>query len=146
MKVSRLLMLVVIATVSLATTASKDQTTSFTFEVAPGACAVAPDGLTGSGVLRIVIIDNGGHTGFTANAIGTAVDPNGGRWIFGDHDVVSPNEEAPTQLIENFHLIGQGRLPNVSIQVLIKVLADGTVVVDRERGLDVVGCTGNLPG
>jgi hypothetical protein len=146
MKISRLFLSMGIAVLLLPINASKSELTTISFEVAPGTCAAAPEGLTGSGLLRIVTIDNGGHTGFVVNLTGTATDPNGGLWIFGDHDVISPNEDNPTLLIENFHLIGQGSLPNVSIQILLKVRPDGTVVLNRERGLDVVGCAGNLPG
>jgi hypothetical protein len=96
--------------------------------------------------LRTVMIDNAGHTSVVSSITGTATDPSGGRWTFGDHDVFSPNEEAPTLVVETFHLIGHGSLPDVSIKVLLKILPDGTVVVDQARGLDVVGCAGNLPG
>ncbi|HUS07417.1 MAG TPA: hypothetical protein VMZ52_14010 [Bryobacteraceae bacterium] len=142
MNKARVSLLMGVALLSLPMNASKSEVTPFSFVVAAGTCAAAPGGLTGSGLLRIVTIDNGGHTGLVTNLIGTATDPAGGKWIFGDHDVFSPNEEAPTLLIETFHLIGQGSLPNLSIQVILKVLADGTVVVNRERGLDVVACAG----
>src|SRR5258707_719246 len=117
MNLTRLLF--VVATIALwspINAGNSDQWIPFTFEVLPGTCAVAPEGLTGTGLLSFVTLDNGhGHTGFVAGARGTATDPNGGRWIFADHDAGSPSEEAPTFLIENFHLIGQGRLPNVSV-------------------------------
>ena len=127
-------------------TASSDQWTPFTFHVDPGACPVAPGGLDGSGTIRILEFDNGhGNVHFTIDATGAASSPDSQHWIFGDHDSGRPSEAAPTFLTEKFHLIGQGSAPNVTLQLLLKIQPDGTVQIDKERGLQFLGCA-NLPG
>jgi len=126
---------------------SSDQWTPFTFHVAPGACPIAPSGLDGSGVLRLLEITNEqGHMRFTFDATGVAYSPDGQRWIFGDHDAGAPAEDAHlTFLNEKFHLIGQGSAPNMSLSILLKIQPDGTVLFDKEHGLELIGCAGNVP-
>jgi hypothetical protein len=116
------------------------------FTVAPGACAAAPAGMTGSALIRLVEKDNGhGNLTFIFGAIGSASDPDGNRWILGDHDAGVTSPSGQSFFTEKFHLIGQGQAPNLSISILFHVSADGTILVDKAKGLDILGCTGDLP-
>ena len=120
------------------------------FHLLSASCTKAPADISGSGQGHFVaqtFVRNGNATmTMTFNRQGTASDALGNQYTFNDADhtveLSGPASGYETTITENFHLIGRGGAPNISMKALmhIKVLANGQVTVSVEKDSGDEGC------
>ena len=152
MKTTTFLLLLVALTAATAEVSSQG-TVAVGFFASAATCTKLPADISGGGQGHIVFrttLDNNGilHVGVTFNARGTASDANGNQYVFNDADSLtfsgpSSNGFEMTHT-EDFHLIGKGGAPNVTVKALmhIRVTPNGDVTAFVEKASGNGACEG----
>jgi hypothetical protein len=133
------------ATAQQASATVTRQVLPVTLLVEAATCALLPEGIatiTGHGeiafVFRTITNGSGTHVGVHVTDRGTAVDSNGGAWIWSDADLFfslnSSGQSLEQTKTESFHLIGP-KGQQVRIQGTFHLtVVNGTPVVNLVRG------------